>query len=162
MVYLSLGGNLGDRAEYLRAAIDALGAVPGVRVMRVSGVYETAPFGPIEQPSFLNLAAEIETVLEPLELLNAVKEIERRLGRRPRAHWGPREVDIDIILWDDSVVETAELTIPHREFRNRAFVLQPLAELAPNAVDPVTGLAVRELAERPEAQGAVARIDGNH
>lgn len=162
MVYLSLGGNLGDRAGYLTAAIDALNALSGVRVVRVSGMYETAPVGPIDQPSFLNLAAEIETVLEPLELLNAVKEIERLLGRRPRQRWGPREIDIDIILWEDRVVETAELIVPHREFRQRAFVLRPLEELAPEAVDPVTGLTVQALAERPEAQGALVRIDGNH
>jgi 2-amino-4-hydroxy-6-hydroxymethyldihydropteridine diphosphokinase len=106
----------------------------------------------------LNLAAEIETAFDPLELLNAAKAIERGLGRTPTVRWGPREIDIDLVLWGSRIVETESLVLPHKEFRTRAFVLVPLAEIAPDAVDPVTGLSVRELAGRPEAQGDVTKL----
>ncbi len=158
-VYLSLGGNVGDRMANLRTALQALEETEHVRVTRVSSAYETAPVGFTDQPAFVNLAVEIETALTPLELLNAVKEIERRLGRTPTIRWGPREIDIDLVLWGSRVVETPSLTLPHKEFRTRAFVLTPLAEIAPEAVDPVTGMTVRALSERPEAQGGVTKLD---
>ncbi len=157
-VYLSLGSNVGDRARNLRDAIEALAATDGIRVARVSAGYETEPVGDTDQPGFINLAAEIETACEPLELLNVVKTVETRLGRRASRRWGPREIDIDLVLWGSRVIETERLTLPHREFRNRAFVLVPLAEIAPEAVDPVTGLTVKALASRPEAQGSVAKL----
>jgi 2-amino-4-hydroxy-6-hydroxymethyldihydropteridine diphosphokinase len=158
-VQLSLGSNIGDRVGKLRAALEALDALEGVCVTRVSHSYETEPVGNTDQPAFLNLAAEIETALEPLELLNAVKEIERRLARTPSSRWGPRTIDIDVILWGNRVMDTERLTLPHKEFRKRAFVLAPLAEIASDAVDPVTGCTVRELASRPEAVGRVTRLD---
>jgi 2-amino-4-hydroxy-6-hydroxymethyldihydropteridine diphosphokinase len=158
-VLLSLGSNLGDRGAHLRAALDALDRLEGVAVTAVSHAYETEPVGKTDQPVFVNVAAEIETDLEPLELLNAVKSIERGLGRVPAERWGPRVIDIDLVLWGETVLRTPELTLPHREFRKRAFVLAPLAEIAPGAVDPVTGLTVAELAGRPEAQGRVIRRD---
>ncbi len=154
-VHVSLGSNLGDRESNLRRALKALEADAGVAIIAVSHYYETKPVGMAEQPDFLNLAAEIETELAPLELLNAVKEIEARLGRAPSEHWGPRVIDIDIILWGQQMVTTEPLTVPHKEFRKRAFVLAPLAEIAPNAVDPVTGKTVAELLGSPEAQGRV-------
>ncbi len=158
-VLLSLGSNLGDRISNLRAALRALDAQEGVAVSRLSHCYETAPVGKTDQPAFVNLAAEIETVLEPLELLKVVKDIESALGRRPTERWGPRVVDVDIILWGSRTLDDDRLVIPHREFRNRAFVLVPLAEIAPNAVDPVSGATVAALAQRPDAQGAVTRLD---
>lgn len=158
-VLLSLGSNLGDRLTYLRDAIRALDALKTVAVKVVSHCYETAPVGKTDQPAFMNLAVEIETVLEPLELLDTVKEIERGLGRKPAERWGPRVIDIDIILWGQRTLEEDRLTLPHREFRNRAFVLMPLAEIAPDGVDPVTGATVAELAQRPEARGTVMRLD---
>jgi 2-amino-4-hydroxy-6-hydroxymethyldihydropteridine diphosphokinase len=157
-VYLSLGGNVGDRMANLRAALQALEGTERVRVTRVSSAYETAPVGVPDQPAFVNLAVEIETALTPLELLNAVKEIERRLGRTPTIRWGPREIDIDLVLWGSRVVETPVLILPHKEFRTRAFMLTPLAEIAPEAVDPVTEMTVRALSERPEAQGGVTKL----
>ena len=158
-VHLALGTNLGDREANLREALACLGALMATHVRTVSHCYETEPLGVTGQPSFLNLAAEIWTAMAPLELLNAVKEIEERLGREASERWGPRVIDIDLILWGRTVTETEELTLPHREFRNRNFVLAPLAEIAPDAVDPVTGLTVADLLESPSAQGRIERLD---
>ncbi|HNR31195.1 MAG TPA: 2-amino-4-hydroxy-6-hydroxymethyldihydropteridine diphosphokinase [Candidatus Hydrogenedentes bacterium] len=156
-VYLGLGSNVGDRERHLATALDALRGLAGVRLCRVSPCYETEPLGEVGQAAFLNLAAEIETEMAPLELLRAVKGIERRLGRRETRRWGPREVDIDLILCGDAVVETDVLTVPHKAFRKRAFVLAPLADIAPDAVDPVTGRTVAELARSPDAEGRVEK-----
>ena len=158
-VQLSLGSNAGDRGAMLRAALADLARLPDVELLKVSHCYETEPLGRTDQPAFYNLAAEIGTALGPLELLNAVKAIERGLGRRSSSRWGPREIDIDLILWGAQVMDTPSLTLPHKEFRDRAFVLEPMAEIAPEAVDPITGLTVAELAKRPEAKGSVKRLD---
>lgn len=155
IAYLSLGGNLGDSRANLRKALALLDEHPAVEVLRVSRCYLTEPVGELNQPVFRNVAAEIKTGLAPLELLNAVKRIEQAMGRAPGPRWGPRLIDIDIVLMQDAVVALPELTIPHARFRERAFVLEPLAELASDAVDPITGLTVRALAMRPEALGRV-------
>lgn len=156
-VQLSLGSNLGDRAAALQAALRALAALDGVAVLSHSHCYETEPMGLKEQPAFLNMAVEIETALAPLELLNAVKAIEGRIGRRKSAKWGPREIDIDLILWGDTEFSSEQLTLPHQHFRQRAFVLVPMAEIAPDAVDPVTGETVAALARRPEVEGWIKK-----
>ncbi len=154
-VLLSLGGNIGDRLARLREAISMLARCEGVRLIAVSSCYETEPIGVVGQSAFLNLAVEIETAFAPLELLNMVKGIERDIGRKPSMRWGPRMIDIDIILWDERVVESEVLSIPHPAFRQRLFVLTPLAEIAPDAVDPVSGKTVTALASSPEAVGGV-------
>jgi len=158
-VYLSLGSNLGDRAAMLAAAVDGLGRVTGVCVRRVSPLYESEPWGLTEQPKFLNIVVEIETALAPLELLQAVKALEQRLGRRPGLRWGPRSIDIDLILWGSVTVHTPELSLPHERFRERAFVLTPLADLAPEAVDPETGSTVAALADRLDTSGLARRAE---
>jgi len=157
-VYLSLGSNLGDRLANLEAALKQLSAHERIQWMARSGCYETSPVGSLDQPVFLNMAAEIETDLEPLELLNVAKEIEAGLGRTETYRWGPRRVDIDLILCGQAVIESERLTVPHPEFRRRAFVLQPLAEIAPQAVDPVTKKTVAELAASTAAEGQVRRL----
>jgi 2-amino-4-hydroxy-6-hydroxymethyldihydropteridine diphosphokinase len=158
-VQLSLGSNLGVRRENLEAALAALGQLPETSLTRRSRIYETEPYGVTEQPDFLNMAVEIETGLQPLELLEAIKRIEHRLGRQHTEHWGPRNIDIDIVLWGDWVLETDRLTVPHPDYRRRAFVLIPLAEIVPEAVDPITGMTVAQLAAQPGLQGRVRRLD---
>lgn len=155
--HLGLGGNLGDRGAVLRAAVGALRAEPGIEVAGVSGCYETEPLGETGQEPYWNVAAEIETDLGPLELLDRLKRIEDALGRVPSARWGPRKIDIDILLAGPLVLESQRLTLPHKEFRNRAFVLVPLAELSPGLVDPITKRTVAELAQAPGLEGQVMR-----
>ncbi len=154
IVHLALGSNLGNREATLRAAVEAVGRLRGTRVVAVSHGYETEPWGVADQPAFLNAAVAIETSLEPVELLRALKDVERALGRTSAGvKWGPRVIDIDIVLWGDLQLSGPELVVPHPEFRRRAFVLAPLAEIAGEARDPVTGMTVEELLRRPEVEG---------
>jgi 2-amino-4-hydroxy-6-hydroxymethyldihydropteridine diphosphokinase len=152
IVYLGLGANLGNRRENIDAALAALRSHPRIRVEAVSSFIDTAPVGgPPGQPIYLNGAARLSTDLAPAELLAECKRIERALGRREGPHWGPRPVDLDILLYDDLVVDEPDLIIPHINLRERRFALEPLAEIAPDACDPVTGRTVRELLARLEA-----------
>jgi 2-amino-4-hydroxy-6-hydroxymethyldihydropteridine diphosphokinase len=143
-VYLSLGSNLGDRECALRRAMDRL-AGADFRIRRVSAIYETEPLEVRDQPWFLNLVLEAETELFPKQLLARIRKVELELGRRRLRAKGPRTIDIDILLYGDSVVETAELVIPHPRLRERRFVLEPLAELAPQLRHPLSRQTVAEL-----------------
>jgi len=132
-VYLGLGSNLGDRLTYLRQAVAALEAEPGIEVRRRSSVYETAPVGYAEQPDFLNAVVEIATSLSPRALLQVTQRIEQNLGRkRGGSRWGPRCIDLDLLLYEGVTVQEADLTLPHPRLTERAFVLVPLAEIAPD------------------------------
>jgi 2-amino-4-hydroxy-6-hydroxymethyldihydropteridine diphosphokinase len=155
-VLLSLGSNIGDRLEALQAAVHALAVLPGTVLVACSHSYETDAVGVLGQAAFLNAAVRIETELEPLALLGETQRIERELGRIPGQRWGPRRIDIDIVLWGELIKVDARLMLPHAAFRERAFVLLPLREIAPEAVDPVSGKTVAELAE---ALGAHARVE---
>lgn len=140
---LSLGSNLSDREGNLRAALQRLGAV--LELTDISSIYESVPVGVTEQPSFLNLVALGESDLSPDRLLRLVKEIERAVGRQPTYRWGPRVVDIDIVFYGDHIVDTPNLVIPHPEMARRAFVLVPLAEIAPHLRHPTSGRTIEDL-----------------
>ena len=143
VAYIGLGSNLGDRLATLRAAVQRIAALG--RIIDISGLYETEPIGYLEQPPFLNAVVALETELAPHELLCALLGIERDLGRERSFPNAPRTLDLDLLLVDDVTLETAALTLPHPRLRERAFVLVPLAELAPDMVPPGSGETVREL-----------------
>ncbi|WP_274365929.1 2-amino-4-hydroxy-6-hydroxymethyldihydropteridine diphosphokinase [Paenibacillus thermotolerans] len=132
VAYLGLGSNVGDRERQLFEAIRLLDAVENTSVTAVSRVYETDPVGYLDQPAFLNMACRLETALSPQQLLQAVAVIEGRLGRERIIRWGPRTIDIDILLYDDLKLDTPELTIPHPRLLERLFVLAPLRDVMPN------------------------------
>ena len=150
--YVGLGSNLGDREGVIGDAVSALGSHPDIEVLQVSSLRETEPWGPVEQPPFLNGAAAVETSLEPRALLDVLLEVERRLGRVRDERWGPRTIDLDLLLYGDTVVDEPGLTVPHPRLRERAFALEPLLELDPDLVVPGQGSAAILLAslERPD------------
>jgi 2-amino-4-hydroxy-6-hydroxymethyldihydropteridine diphosphokinase len=144
--HVALGSNLGDRARRLREAVTRLNATPGVRVVAVSSFLDNpAVGGPDGSPPFLNAAAAVETALAPRELLTAMLEIERVMGRVRERKWEPRTIDLDLLLYGDRVVHEPDLTIPHPLMQVRPFVLRPLAEIAPEAIHPVLGVTIGEL-----------------
>jgi 2-amino-4-hydroxy-6-hydroxymethyldihydropteridine diphosphokinase len=145
IAFLGLGSNLGDRESNIRSALEALEKRGSARVVKVSAFRETAPVGYVDQPDFLNAVAKVETDLCPEDLLRAVLDVEQELGRVRTIRWGPRVIDIDILLYDELSVSIAGLTIPHPEMMRRAFVLEPLAEIEPELVLP-GGITAREAA----------------
>jgi len=151
LVYLALGTNLGDRSANLRDATAAL--LPDVMVLERSPVYETQPWGVTDQPAFLNMVLTGETLLTPLLLLAYLKELESKLGRLPSIRYGPRKIDVDILFYSDLVLKTPRLTIPHPGLHERAFVLVPLADLAPELLHPVLGKTVRQLLAEVDTTG---------
>ena len=150
-IYLSLGSNIGRREAHLESAIERL-AANDLRVLRVSPAYETEPVDVVSQPNFLNLVVEAETSLFPMQLLARVGRIERALGRVRTVPKGPRTIDIDILLYGQSLVRTERLEIPHPRMAERRFVLAPLADLNPNLRHPVTRISVRQMLDRAPAQ----------
>lgn len=142
-VYLGLGTNKGDRIANLEAAVQALS--PKIEVVQRSPIYRTPPWGYTDQPDFLNMALEARTKLTPSELLKYLKTLEAQVGRTATFRWGPREIDIDILLYDDLLLETPKLTIPHPQMHERAFVLVPLADLAPDLRHPKLNQRIADL-----------------
>ena len=150
--YIGLGSNLGDRKTYLRRAFAALFANPLLTVSKVSSLYETEAWGETEQPAFLNAVAQIETQTDAFGLLRILQEIEADLGRMRSAHWGPRVIDLDILLFGHEVIAEETLRVPHPELARRKFVLAPLLEVNPEAFHPVLGKEIRRIWDEAGAE----------
>jgi 2-amino-4-hydroxy-6-hydroxymethyldihydropteridine diphosphokinase len=144
VAFLGIGSNLGDRRAYLADAIRKLAAAPAVRILQGSPVYESKPVGKTDQPDFLNMVVQVNTSLSPLALLSVCLEIEARLGRERRERWGPRTIDLDVLMYGEEKWDDERLVLPHPRMHERSFVMVPLAEIAPDV--KLNGKTAREIA----------------
>lgn len=149
-VYVAFGSNLGDKKQHIQNAIGRIKAHPHIMVQRVSDWIATEPYGGVEQPEFLNGVMALETLLTPTELLDFLHEVEKAEGRERKIHWGPRTLDLDILLYDNLIYEDENLIIPHVDMQNRDFVLIPMAQIAPNLRHPIYKKTMLELSREKE------------
>ncbi len=155
--FVGLGSNLGERETLIRLALDDLARLPGTRLVRASSLYDTEPVGEVEQPNFLNAVAQLDTELTARQLLWNLQLVERRLGRVRAQRWGPRTMDLDLLLFGDLVLDEPDLRLPHPELLRRAFVLVPLVELDPMLVHPVTAQTLIQHLSRLDARPLVKK-----
>ena len=152
-VFIGVGSNEGNRLTFISRAVRAMGALSGVQVLQMATIIETAPVGGPPQGPYLNTVVELDTRQSPRELLNALQEIERRLGRAPSLQrWAPRPIDLDLLLYDEALIQEPALCIPHPRMHERPFVLEPLAQLAPELIHPVLRKPIRALRDLLAAQ----------
>jgi 2-amino-4-hydroxy-6-hydroxymethyldihydropteridine diphosphokinase len=149
--FIGLGSNIEPRTEYLRSAIIELRAMGDI--LKISSVYETAPVGGVPQADYLNAVVELRTSLGPLELVNRLKALESAIGRAARPRWHEREIDLDLLFYGDRIMSSPELTLPHPEIQNRAFVLVPMAELQPDFIHPILKKTIKDLRDEIEIVG---------
>ena len=156
LAYIGFGSNIGDRLVHIQNAIQTLSKTEGITLQKISSLYKTDPVGYEAQAQFLNGVAAIHTTLSPLSLLHTLKDIETAIGRKHRIRWGPREIDLDILIYGDLCVQTEKLVVPHPEMHLRGFVLVPLAEIAPDLVHPVFQVSIQTLLNRFEDDKTVS------
>ncbi|KAA3658456.1 MAG: 2-amino-4-hydroxy-6-hydroxymethyldihydropteridine diphosphokinase [Chloroflexi bacterium] len=150
-IFLGMGTNLGDRQQNLQRAVDGLAA--GMTITAVSQLYETPPWGVDEQPAFFNMCLAANTMQTPDQLLPFIKNLEKKIGRTPTYHWGPRLIDIDILFYNNDIIIEPDLTVPHLHMANRAFVLAPLADIALDFLHPQTGKSVEQMLDAVDKMG---------
>lgn len=156
-IYLGFGSNVGNKRKFINGALSALSG--GVKIQSASSFYRTEPWGNRDQPAFYNLCAKGTTTLSPKELLAFIKSVEAKLGRTHREKWGPREIDIDLLFYDSEIIKSPRLEVPHPHIAERAFVLVPLKEIAPDLVHPELKKTIAELSAVVDAGGA-EKVDG--
>ena len=156
-VFIGLGSNLGERESMIRLALEDLSRLPETKLLRASSLYDTEPVGEVDQPNFLNAVAQLETQLSARQLLWNLLLIEKRLGRVRTRRWGPRTMDLDLLLYGDEVIEDSDLRVPHPELAQRSFVLVPLIELDPLLVHPVTRETLLHLMSRLNTRPPIKR-----
>ena len=140
IAYIGLGSNMDSPRQHITTAIQSLGEIQSTRIINVSSLYKSKPMGPQNQDDYINAVVQIETEMEPTELLNYLQAIENRHGRVRAEHWGPRTIDLDILMFGNEIIQNDRLTVPHPQITKRSFVIVPLAEIAPDVVIPEKGL----------------------
>ena len=156
--YLSLGSNLGNRRANLKKACELLKQSAGVKFIKSSAVYKTRPVGPVEQREFLNAAVKLKTVLSPTELLTLCKQIEKLMKRKKTVKWGPRIIDLDIVLFGNLNLKSKQLTIPHKEMEKRQFVLKPLIDIYGRGKHPVTGRTFKSMLKKLAGESKIRKV----
>ncbi|MFH1784078.1 MAG: 2-amino-4-hydroxy-6-hydroxymethyldihydropteridine diphosphokinase [bacterium] len=157
-VHIGIGSNLGKRLDNINSALCLLEKRKSIRIVSRSSIYETEPSGYKDQNNFLNCAVKIKTGLSCMRLLGVLKTIEKKLLRKPSRRWGPRTIDLDILLYEDLILKTRDLVIPHPQMHKRAFVLAPLGEISPGAVHPTIKKTIRSLARAAGKKGLIRKL----
>lgn len=161
-VYIGLGSNLGSKVKNLQNAVDEIKAVYGINIRKISSLYSSKAWGNTKQADFVNQLIEIETEIPPMELLYILQDIEIKMGRQRKEKWGPRVIDLDIILYGNEILDSLELKIPHPYIRERLFVLVPLQEINPEIIFPDDGAKIKEVLVRVLAQNKANQIQKIH
>jgi len=157
--YIAIGSNQGDRELYLLRAVAEIGKIPDAKVIGLSPFYETTPVGMTDQPNFYNAVLRLSTRLSPHDLLKALQSIEDNVFKRKRTlKWGPRSMDLDILLYGSQIINSAELVVPHPQMLNRRFVLQPLSDLSPDLKHPENGMSIGQLLKSLKSNETVVRL----
>jgi len=158
LVYIGIGSNINNRLHFIETAIKKIDAEPGCEVEKISSLYESKPFSNIEQENFINLVILVKTLFEPEALFNFLKQIESEIGRRNSTRWGPREIDLDILFYDDLICSDTQLTIPHKGIAERDFVLIPMCEIAPNFIHPEINKKICDICKAKLEKNIIRKI----
>ncbi|NNG27706.1 MAG: 2-amino-4-hydroxy-6-hydroxymethyldihydropteridine diphosphokinase [Ignavibacteriaceae bacterium] len=158
LVYIGIGSNIGNRIHFVKAAIDKIDGIPECKVEKISSLYESKPFGKTDQENFVNLVILVKTFFEPTALFNFLKQIESKMGRKNLIRWGPREIDLDILFYNDLIYNDDKLAIPHKGIAERDFVLVPLCEIAPDFIHPEINEKICDICNTELKKNVICKI----